>query len=143
MRTSSGETGSTQPGMLQGAPKRSFSLEQVSPEGLGSETGVYGRSVSQPKVAQAGRGCVVTLCPEDIQVLTMLQTSLGSHTPCQQPDVSVSLVLPPSSLHGQYSQYCWRMGVAMGQVNQQGTLFVPHPAYARIILRAEESFAWA
>lgn len=41
-----------------------LSLEPVSPEGLGSETGVYGISVSQPKVAQAGGGCLVTPCPE-------------------------------------------------------------------------------
>lgn len=69
----------------------------------------------------------------------LLQTPLGSHTPCQGPGVSVSLVLPPSSLLGQYSQYCWRMHMAAGQVKQQETLFALYPAYARITLRAKES----
>lgn len=76
---------------------------------------------------------------EGIQVLMLLQTPLRSHTPCQGPGASVSLVLPPSSLLGQSSQYCWRMATAAGQVNQQGTLLAPYPVYARIILRAKES----
>lgn len=81
--------------------------------------------------------------PESIWVLMLLQTSLGSHPPRQGPHASVSLVLTPSSLLGQYSQYCWRMAMATGQVKQQGTLFAPYPAYARIILRAKESSAQA
>jgi len=48
-------------------------------------------------------------------------------------------VQPPQAV----SQCCWRMGMAAGQVKQQGTLFAPHPAYARIILRAKQSSAEA
>lgn len=60
MRTSPGGTSLTQCGLLQ-CPLRSFSLELVSPEGLGSETSGYGRSVNQPIVKLVDRRCLVRL----------------------------------------------------------------------------------
>lgn len=77
--------------------------------------------------------------PEGIGVLMLLQTPLGSHTPCQVPGVSVSLVQPPQTV----LPILLENGYGRRAGKQQGTLFAPCPAYARIILRPKESSAQA